>query len=446
MNFKITFFLFLFLSFSISVFSQTESAQSLDEKVTELTNLLYTVENFQQRLGTALDNNEIFQAHQKEEKFYLDLVELLRADALGSYATIIKDAFISEMTEPQMDSLIVALQSPYGDVIKKAFVMDNTLVTPALDLYVDTILEEALRKRKGRDSLLYVTEFEVDLSKLMDGEYTNTLTSDMVVQVTRSGNQQREILNGTQLNYDVKWNSNNQYSIVNSKDNPCTFIKEDIIATVYEIEGNEFRFIVQFPDGHYEKSVLIKTSYTSYDQEIQTFQIGLNEKYQHPVTSPLSAAQILAFKELGGHPFYPLSKAYRVTADIELFDQFEDINMSTSSGKEATYQKYGRATFKLNGASHELTIFRSVELNDDGTQSNDLFIPFRDLTSGKETYGGGRYIDMKIPDEGKAFIIDFNKAYHPYCAYTDGYSCPIPPSENTLTTAVNAGIQLLKLD
>ena len=69
-----------------------------------------------------------------------------------------------------------------------------------------------------------------------------------------------------------------------------------------------------------------------------------------------------------------------------------------------------------------------------------MFLPFSDLTSGNETYGGGRYIDLEIP-KGKTITIDFNQAYNPYCAYNPKYSCPIVPAENELLTNVNAGVK-----
>jgi hypothetical protein len=69
-----------------------------------------------------------------------------------------------------------------------------------------------------------------------------------------------------------------------------------------------------------------------------------------------------------------------------------------------------------------------------------LFLPFNDYTNGNETYGGGRYLDLRIPD-GSTIILDFNKAYNPYCAYTDRYSCPVPPKENSITTYIYAGVQ-----
>ena len=72
---------------------------------------------------------------------------------------------------------------------------------------------------------------------------------------------------------------------------------------------------------------------------------------------------------------------------------------------------------------------------------NSLFVPFTDLTNGKETYGGGRYMDVEIP-EGDSIVLDFNKAYNPYCAYSTNYSCPIPPKENDLPISINAGLKI----
>lgn len=163
---------------------------SLDQKTTELINQLYTVENFQARLGTKLDENQLFQTYQKEEAFYLDLVGLLRESALSAYATTIETAITTEMTEPQIDSLILALQSPYGNVIRKAFEIDNIRIDQQLDDYIDEVMNKAVEKRQVRDSLLYVTEFETDLKNMMDGTYTNMIADDKVVQIIRAGNQQ----------------------------------------------------------------------------------------------------------------------------------------------------------------------------------------------------------------------------------------------------------------
>ena len=115
--------------------------------------------------------------------------------------------------------------------------------------------------------------------------------------------------------------------------------------------------------------------------------------------------------------------------------------IQTSGPLNPSYRKYGYLTFSLNGKKHQLTLLQNQANMRNPLYRNHLFLAFTDLTSGESTYGGGRYIDMKIPD-GDTMILDFNKSYNPYCAYTTGYSCPIPPEENFLEVAVKAGIKL----
>jgi uncharacterized protein (DUF1684 family) len=114
--------------------------------------------------------------------------------------------------------------------------------------------------------------------------------------------------------------------------------------------------------------------------------------------------------------------------------------MSTS-GKaipEKSFTCYGKIIFTLHDTAYHLNVYRSVSSQ---PQYKDyLFIPFTDLTSGDETYGSGRYIDILTTDiYSNSVEIDFNKAYNPYCAYTTGYNCPIPPRQNYLPVAITAG-------
>ncbi|RYZ18548.1 MAG: DUF1684 domain-containing protein, partial [Chitinophagaceae bacterium] len=101
---------------------------------------------------------------------------------------------------------------------------------------------------------------------------------------------------------------------------------------------------------------------------------------------------------------------------------------------------YGKIHFVIHDSTCTLTVYRSKRLMQTEEYKNHLFIPFTDANTGTATYEGGRYIDVSIPDirDGK-ILIDFNKAYNPYCCYTTGYNCPIPPKENTLPVAINAG-------
>jgi uncharacterized protein (DUF1684 family) len=114
--------------------------------------------------------------------------------------------------------------------------------------------------------------------------------------------------------------------------------------------------------------------------------------------------------------------------------------LPTSSGKTKTYIKFGELRFQIDGKKHKLAVYQSLSLKAMPQYRDYLFIPFKDLTNGKETYGGGRYLDLRMKQiEGNKVFLDFNKAYNPYCAFSEGYSCPIPPKENHLKIAIEAG-------
>ena len=102
------------------------------------------------------------------------------------------------------------------------------------------------------------------------------------------------------------------------------------------------------------------------------------------------------------------------------------------------YRKYGTLTFKINDTICSLTVYQNLDLIKRKGFENYLFLPFKDLTSEVTTYGGGRYLDIDIQKRSQ-WKIDFNLAYHPYCAYSERYSCPIVPKENKLAVQINAG-------
>lgn len=111
--------------------------------------------------------------------------------------------------------------------------------------------------------------------------------------------------------------------------------------------------------------------------------------------------------------------------------------MQTSTDRLPVYRRYGYVDFQIKGQPARLTVYQNMELK--GKEyDNYLFIPFRDATSGNDSYGGGRYLDVEKPNV-KSIILDFNKSYNPYCAYSHRYSCPIPPEENTLKISIPAG-------
>lgn len=172
-------------------------------------------------------------------------------------------------------------------------------------------------------------------------------------------------------------------------------------------------------------------------KEIKKFQKDLNEEYLNPKETPLRGENFTQFKK---HPFFPIDLKYRVKAKFVKTENPKPFDLPTSSGKTKSYQEFGKAIFELDGKSYTLTIYQSLDLMKMEKYKDHLFLPFRDATNNKETYGGGKYLDLKIP-EGDSIILDFNQSYHPYCAYNAyDYNCPIVPEENKLPVEIRAGV------
>jgi uncharacterized protein (DUF1684 family) len=170
----------------------------------------------------------------------------------------------------------------------------------------------------------------------------------------------------------------------------------------------------------------------------QKFQKELNAEYKNPKTTPLRGNNFTNFKE---HPFFPINLKYRVSAKLTRAENAVPFELPTSSGKTKTYQEYGKVSFVLEGKELMLTLYQSLALSQQSGYEDYLFLPFRDATNEMETYGGGKYMDLKIP-AGDTIILDFNKSYHPYCAYNAyDYNCPIVPAENILPVRIEAGVK-----
>jgi uncharacterized protein (DUF1684 family) len=138
--------------------------------------------------------------------------------------------------------------------------------------------------------------------------------------------------------------------------------------------------------------------------------------------------------------FYPLDPSYRVVARFEKYADSPWFAMATSGAAHQIQRKYGRLTFVLHDTTVQLMIYQSQALLQKAETRDYLFIPFTDATSGAGSYAAGRYIDCQVSDiHGGVLVLDFNKAYNPYCAYATGYNCPIPPRENDLSLAIYAG-------
>ncbi|WP_457617181.1 DUF1684 domain-containing protein [Lutibacter sp.] len=178
---------------------------------------------------------------------------------------------------------------------------------------------------------------------------------------------------------------------------------------------------------------------TPYQKEIKQFQYKLNTHYANPKESPLTKEDIKTFKSLA---FFDINPKYRVKARLELTPDAPIFKMKTTTSRMPLYKKYGIAHFTLDGKELSLSIYQNQDLMNSLEYENYLFLPFNDTTNGTSSYGGGRFIDLEIPESPTdSIIIDFNKAYNPYCAYNANYSCPIPPSENNLPVAIPAGVK-----
>lgn len=171
--------------------------------------------------------------------------------------------------------------------------------------------------------------------------------------------------------------------------------------------------------------------------ESKQFQEQLNVEYKDAKTSPLTDSDLKHFE---GLDFYPISEKYFVNAKLVKSKGEKPFEMATSTTRKPKYIKYGTLYFSIDGEKLQLNVYRDVELSKKAGFKDHLFLPFSDLTSGKESYVGGKYIDLKIP-KGEDISIDFNQSYNPYCAYNHKYSCPLVPLENDLNVAIRAGVK-----
>ncbi|GAA4818347.1 DUF1684 domain-containing protein [Litoribaculum gwangyangense] len=167
------------------------------------------------------------------------------------------------------------------------------------------------------------------------------------------------------------------------------------------------------------------------------FQRKLNAEYKDVTTSPLKDKDRKTFK---GLEFFKFDSSYVVKAYFTRTPDEKPFKMKTTTDRLPIYVKYGELTFSLKNEKFKLNIYQNQDLIKEEGYEDSLFLPFLDETNGIESYGGGRYIDLRIP-EGKFLEIDFNKSYNPYCAYNDKYSCPIVPRINYLKTRIEAGVK-----
>lgn len=182
-------------------------------------------------------------------------------------------------------------------------------------------------------------------------------------------------------------------------------------------------------------SASAQTPDAGFTTEIEQHRTHYKQGFLTNPRSPLGAADTALLE------FFPPDPAWKCLARFEPTPDAEPFDLPTYSGRTKRFRRYGFAHFDANGTSQRLALYINLDLAQQDAYRDHLFLPFKDHTNDEATYGGGRYLDFRVGDispEGQ-MALDFNKAYNPWCAYSDGYNCPIPPAENHLDLAVEAG-------
>ena len=170
-----------------------------------------------------------------------------------------------------------------------------------------------------------------------------------------------------------------------------------------------------------------------YNNDLTPFQREINDFFKDASVSPLKKRDLKNFR---GLDFFTYDSTYLVTAKLTKTPKEKPFMMLTTTDMVVEYIKYGTVSFELLDNQYSLDIYKNLE---DPNERDNLFLPFLDDTNGNESYGGGRYINLSIP-QGDNLIIDFNSAFNPYCVYDEKYSCPIVPRENYLPLEIKAGV------
>jgi len=179
----------------------------------------------------------------------------------------------------------------------------------------------------------------------------------------------------------------------------------------------------------------------TYNQQLQAWQQHYKQDFITETRSPLKG------NDTGYIRFYSIDNDWCTSATLKLTPDAKPFQIATHSGKTKPFRQYGLLTIVVpqpkGPKTITLSVYESLNPGTNAAAGDDLFLPFNDLTNYETTYAGGRYIDLRKQDvhDGK-LTVDFNKAYNPYCAFAEGYSCPIPPDENKLKVRIEAGEKL----
>jgi uncharacterized protein len=188
--------------------------------------------------------------------------------------------------------------------------------------------------------------------------------------------------------------------------------------------------------------VVVVTTYYSFmgNQNSETYVASIQqlreEKDNDMRNAPDSPFAKDSTHTFTGLNYFPIDAAFRIQASLTPVENPKPVSLPTSDGVEKSYLEYAYAEFEMQGVPCKLLI---LEIMDTGPYRGTLFLAFADQTSAKETYGAGRYLDIKKLPGSTSVTLDFNEAYNPYCAYNDNFSCPFPPKENVLNVRIEAG-------
>jgi uncharacterized protein (DUF1684 family) len=185
---------------------------------------------------------------------------------------------------------------------------------------------------------------------------------------------------------------------------------------------------------------IVSTFYSLQDSEGQAAYLKTIQKERDEKDHFLRTSSESPFNdhknEFKGLNYFPPDIRYKITAALTPIEEKKAVVLHTSDAKEEHYLPYAYAEFDLDNVHNTLLILEIMEM---GPSRGTLFLAFGDDTSAKQTYGAGRYLDLKKAPGSSTITLDFNKAYNPYCAYNDNYSCPLPPTENLLHIPISAG-------
>jgi uncharacterized protein (DUF1684 family) len=164
---------------------------------------------------------------------------------------------------------------------------------------------------------------------------------------------------------------------------------------------------------------------------LDTVEMNRQQKDIYFRSDPYSPIDIEHRVHFTGLNYYPVDLAMRLTLPLDRADNPEAVTVQTNTGEARPFLRIGTVSFEVGGQAARLAVYQ-------GLDHDELFLPFRDATSGTETYGAGRYLEPQaLP--GDKILLDFNQAYNPFCAYSENFSCPLPPFENHLTIPIRAG-------